>query len=204
MAFSDFRYPDVVAAFGLTERSVGDLFGHVPPVPLSPELTVMLPKNARVGLSINTEKSRSEWLIAPLLGEFFDRHIGFVNVHSGNWYDADPAAGLCGYCDFLLGHGPQSPAIVAPVLVVFEAKNENIFEAYGQCIAGMVGTQRFNRRNGRPTPTVYGCSTIGSAWRFLQLTDDVVSIDLTEYGWQQADRILGILTHMLGPLPVPA
>lgn len=106
--------------------------------------------------------------------------------------------------DFLFGRGPQRPLITAPVLVVFEAKNENIDEALGQCIAAMVGAQRFHRRHNTGIETVYGCSTTGDNWKFLQLTDTLVTIDLTEYQLAEGDKILDILIHMVGPVLEPA
>ena len=204
MAFSDFQYPDVLDRFGLTEQTVPDLFGGVPSVPVPSGFDVLLQRNAQVALSINTEKARSEWLIAPVLGEFFLRHAGVVNLHSGTWFDADPADGLSGYSDFLLGRGPQRPQLTVPILVVVEAKNENIYQGFGQCIAGMVGARRHAARRGVPLETVFGCSTIGTNWRFLRLTGADLAIDLREYLFSETGRILGILTHMLGPLPVPA
>jgi hypothetical protein len=204
MAFADFHYPDVLDALGLTERTVRSLFADAPPVRPSAELSATLRRNAMLALSINTEKARAEWLVAPILGEFWDRYGGTVNLLSGSNFIADPDAGLTGYCDFLIGRGPQRPLPTAPVLVVFEGKNENIYDAFGQCIAAMVGAQRFNRRHGTGVEAVYGCSTTGDNWKFLQLTGSLVSIDLPEYQLSDVDKILGILTHMVGPVPEPA
>ncbi|HJZ60476.1 MAG TPA: hypothetical protein VKE74_36370 [Gemmataceae bacterium] len=89
MAFRDFRYPDLLATFGLSYEPAADLFGHVPPSPPSPG--------------------------------FEDR-----------------------------------------------------------------------------------CVTTGTAWKFLQLGGTAVTIDLTEYTLSQVDRLLGILTHRIGPVPQPA
>lgn len=88
-------------------------------------------------------------------------------------------------------------------MVIFEAKRENINEGLGQCIAGMVGAQRFNRRNNAPIDPIYGCVTTGTSWRFLRLSGTTVTLDLVEYGLNQVDRLLGILVHMLGPIPQP-
>jgi hypothetical protein len=51
---------------------------------------------------------------------------------------------------------------------------------------------------------VYGVITTGTNWRFLQLAGSVVTLDLTEYPVAQAGRLLGILTHIAGPVPEPA
>jgi hypothetical protein len=174
-------------------------------LPCPPELVTTLRRNARLALAINTEKAQAEWLIAPILVEFWDRYAGTLTLLSGTTFFAtDPAGGLIGYVDFLFGRGPQRPLITAPVLIVYEAKNENIDEAFGQFIAAIVGAQRFNRRHNIGIETVNGCSTTGDNGKCLQLTDTLVTIDLTEYQLAEVEKILGILTHMVGPVPEPA
>ncbi len=90
---------------------------------------------------------------------------------------------------------------MAPVAVVVEAKRDNFESGYGQCIAGMAGAQRFNRREGNGIESVYGAVTTGSLWRFLHLGGPVVTFDLVEYTIAQVDRLLGILTSIVGPAP---
>ncbi|WP_310427473.1 hypothetical protein [Chamaesiphon sp. VAR_48_metabat_135_sub] len=45
--------------------------------------------------------------------------------------------------------------------------------------------------------TIYGVVTSGTVWRFLQLTRQVVSIDLTDYPLLPVDNVLGVLVWML-------
>ena len=45
-----------------------------------------------LALSINTEKARSEWLIAPLLAEVWERAAPRVSLYSGLDFNVDPAA----------------------------------------------------------------------------------------------------------------
>jgi hypothetical protein len=68
----------------------------------------------------------------------------------------------------------------------------------------MVGAQRFNLRHSAPADPIYGCVTTGTAWKFLQLSGTMLTHDLAEYTLAQVDRILGILAHMVGPVPQPA
>lgn len=150
---------------------------------------------------VHTEKARSEWLVAPLLLDLWERSGGAVNVYSGAELVADEAAGLSGFCDFLIGRGPQLPRPRAPLAVVFEAKNDSIPGGYGQCIAAMVGLQRLNRNEGREVATVYGCVTTGTDWRFLTLAGSALTFDMQVYDYSQPDRILGILVHIVGPIP---
>lgn len=119
-------------------------------------------------------------------------------------FDADPEAGLTGACDFVVCRAPQQSVVIAPTLILIEAKRDGIPNGLGQCLAGMVGAQRFNRREGTPVDPVHGCVTTGSNGRFLRLAGSVVTLDPTEYTIGQADKLLGILVHMVGPPPAPA
>jgi hypothetical protein len=204
MAFPDFRYPELLTTFGLTSEPSADLFEGVPAVAPPAGLTDSLAISARLAATVNTEKARSEGMIAPVLTAFWWRYRGRIGLYSGLEFDADAAAGLTGYCDFLVSRSPQQPYITPPAVVIFEAKRENINEGLGQCVAGMVGAQRYNRRHTTPVDPVYGCVTTGTAWKFLRLSGTVLTLDLVEYGLPQVDRILGILAHMIGPVPQPA
>jgi hypothetical protein len=204
MAFSDFHYPELLNTFGLTSEPAVGLFAAIPPSPPSPELQNRLDVGAPLAAMLNTEKARSEGMISPVLVDFWWRYRGRIGLYSGNDFDADSSAGLSGYCDFLISRVPQQPFVTPPVVVVVEAKRENINEGLGQCIAAMVGAQRFGRKSSNASEPVYGCVTTGTAWKFLQLDGSKVRIDLTEYTLSQVDRILGILVHMIGPIPQPA
>lgn len=203
MAFRDFPYPDVITQFALTESSA-DLFPGVPELPASAALQTFLGTNLTLANLINTEKARSELLVAPVLSELWSRAGGRINLFSGTEFPADPDAGLTGFIDFLIGLGPQLPRVSTPVVVVFEAKRDNIAEGYGQCIAAAVGAQRFNHRAGRTVDTIYGCVTTGINWKFLRLEGNCVTFDMSEYTIQQPGRVLGLLAHMIGLPPAPA
>ena len=201
MAFSDFKYPDVLREFGLIWQSTEDLFVGVPGIPPTPGLRDSMIALARLATTINSEKARSEWMIAPLLGDFWSRYHSQISLFSGVDFDADPAAQLTGDCDFILTRAPQQPQIISPVMVILEAKRENINDGLGQCIAGMLGAQRFNQRNNTPIDPIYGCVTTGSLWKFLKLSGKTVAFDPGEYYYSQPELLLGILTHIVGPPP---
>ncbi len=201
MSYGDFDLPRVQTDFGLTVQTALDLFAQVPPVAPDPALEAMLTRQIRLALAINTEKARSEWLIAPLLGEVWRLGEGRVSVHSGVPLDVDPVAGLSGRCDFLIGRPPQLHYVTAPLLVIIEAKNEDIAGGLGQCAAAMVAAQRFNRQHQTGIDTIHGCVSDGTEWKFLRLAGTALTIDLTEYHIHQADRILGILLHLVGMSP---
>jgi hypothetical protein len=199
MSYSDFTLPKVQADFGLTVATERNLFQHVPPAAIPPGLRDALAEQAGLALAINTEKARSELLIAPLLLELWRRAEGRVAVWSGVPLDVDSAAGLNGRCDFIVGRPPQLHYVTAPVLVILEAKNEDIAGGLGQCAAALVGAQRFNRQPQSGIETVFGCVSSGSEWKFLRLDGTTLTIDLTEYHIRQADQLLGILLHLTLP-----
>jgi hypothetical protein len=198
MAFSDFHYPDVLDTFSLREDSA-DLFAGVPELTPSAPLLAILPVNWEMANLMNTEKARSELLVAPLMSELWGRFPRRLNLHSGVEFAADPPERLSGYVDFIVGRGPQLPRISPPVLLAFEAKRDSIVDGYGQCIAAMVGAQRFNRRANLPTDPMYGCVTTGSVWKFLRLRGDELSFDAPEYTIHQLGRLLGILAFICVP-----
>ena len=198
MAFSEFQYPDVLTQFALTYHAVDDLFAGVPSVTPLASTREALATSTRLASILNNEKARSEWMIAPILGDFWGRYHGQIGLYSGVDFQADPAAGLSGYLDYAFCRGPQNVSISPPTLLVFEAKRENINEGLGQCVAGVVGAQRFNRRHGIDEPNLYGCVTTGTAWRFLRLNGTTLTVGLNEYTIDQIDRLLGIFASIMG------
>jgi hypothetical protein len=204
MAYSDFTLPQVLQTFRLTAQTTLNLFAQVPDAPASPTLRDFLDKNFTLALLINTEKARSEWLIAPVLGEVWQRCGGQISLYSGVDFNVDPEEGLTGWCDFLFGRGPQLPYVTAPAVCIVEGKNESIAGGLAQCAAEMVAAHRFNQRERNGIDTVYGVVTTGSSWKFLRLQPPVLAIDLHEYLISRVERILGILLHIVGPLPQPA
>jgi hypothetical protein len=73
------------------------LFRGIPGVSRTPAFRERLDAFARLAATVNTEKARSEWMIAPLLGEFWSRYHAQISLFSGADFDADPAAGLSGF-----------------------------------------------------------------------------------------------------------
>ncbi len=201
MAFSDFAYPDVLTQLSLQYAPPEDLFAGVPPLAPTQGLALSFPAALQLAEFVSTEKARSEWMIAPLLADFWGRYGGRIGVYSGMTFAADPPNGLVGVCDFLVSRGPQQTAVTPPVVVIFEAKNESIAGGLGQCVAAMVGADRANRSVGQPADAIFGCVTTGTAWRFLRLRNNTVTLDSHVRTIDHADQLLGILVHIVGPIP---
>ena len=113
----------------------------------------------------------------------------------------DAAAGLSGRCDYVLARSPQQLALTAPVCVVVEAKSENIVGGIPQCLAEMVGAQRFNKAAGGADEPVYGVVSTGMAWRFLVLEGTQAWVDRVEYSIQSPRRVFAILARMALGVP---
>ena len=163
----------------------------------SPDLQRILTENIPLALAINTGKARSEFLIAPILLELRRRSPTPISLFSGTEFTIDPDQGLSGFCDYLISLSPQQLMITAPIVAIVEAKNEDLKAGLGQCIAELVAAQRFNQREIHPVSPHYGIVTSGELWKFLQLTEQSVCIDLRNYEIHQIDQILGILLSFL-------
>lgn len=196
MAYTDFSLETLKQQFGLHVQEVDVLFTTVAPVTISDLLRQTLAENVPVALDISTEKARSEFIIAPVLMEVRRQLHARISLFSGVEFNIDIAQGLRGVCDFLLSLSPLQLAIEAPVVVVVEAKNENMKQGIIQCIAEMVAAQQFNQQR-NAIHTVYGAVTTGNLWKFLRLLKTVVSVDSTEYHISQVERVVGMLVTML-------
>ncbi len=196
MAYSDFTLQGLIRQFGLTIDETSELFSGVPEATAGESLLTTLQENVPLALAIATEKARSEFIIAPVLTELrrkLDRRIG---LFSGVEFTVDPAAGLAGVCDFIVTRSPQQLFISAPILMLVEAKNEDMKRGYAQCIAEMIAAQRFNIREGDERAVVYGVVTTGNLWRFLRLEQTTVRIDPGDYHIDRIGKIMGILLHL--------
>jgi hypothetical protein len=193
MAYSDFDLRTARERFALTLREDLDLFVATPEVEVDRQLREFLRVWSPAAVAMNTEKARSEMIIAPILMEAV-RLSGYqLNLFSGLSLDVDKDRGLNGVCDYLLALSPERFFLSHPVMAVVEAKREDITGGLGRCVAAMVGAREFNQREGLMERVVHGAVTTGSIWRFLKLEGDVVFIDLPEYYFHQLSKILGIL-----------
>src|SRR5262245_16031821 len=146
MAFSDFDLKTAIHSFALTEERDTDLFATVEPLEPSELLRVWLDKLAPVALGVNSEKARSEFIIAPMLVETKLRTETLVNVLPGVTFEVDKEQGLAGFCDFLIARSPEIYYIQGPIVAVVEAKKEDLIAGLGQCVAQMVAIRLFNER----------------------------------------------------------
>ncbi len=197
MSYSNFTLETVRTEFQLEFVESAGVFSNIEPVTPSAELTADLEKKVPVAAAINTEKARSELIVANVLFELreqFDRGISFF---SGIDFNVDPENGLTGVCDFLVSLSPMQSILQAPVIVLVEAKKDDPAPGLGQCVAEMLAAQRFNAEKGNDIPHIYGAATTGTEWKFLKLQEKRLHLDITIYQIAQCDKILGILSSMV-------
>lgn len=199
MAFSDYTLASAKRELGLRLVEDQRLFSVIEPVKISEFLRTALQKFVPLALAINSEKARSEWIIAPILAEVREQLGHQISLFSGIKLSVEPERGLEGYCDYLLSNSPEQYYLTAPIVTIVEAKKENINEGLGQCIATMYAAQLFNQRNGVVVDTIFGAVTTGTNWRFLQLTGNNVILDIDEYSVREIEILVGLLLSLIEP-----
>jgi hypothetical protein len=193
MAFADFSLESAVEKLGLTLRPRANLFAHVQALEIPSVLRVVLERWAPQALEVNTEKARSELIIAPILMEAMHLAGDEFGVYSGVSLDVDRERSLFGRCDFLLGRRSGPFLLGSPLLTIVEAKNEDIPGNLGQCVAEMVAVRVLNERKSHPVAVIHGAVTTGAEWLFLQLEGSAVTFDLRERFLDDVGLILGYL-----------
>ncbi|CAK0740282.1 conserved hypothetical protein [Gammaproteobacteria bacterium] len=198
MPYSDFTVRKIQADFGLEIIEKIGIFAHLEESQITDYFSITLEENIPLAVSINTEKARSELLVSNVLIEVrkkFDRKISFF---SGIEFNVDRKKRLVGYCDFLVSLSSEQLFVKAPIIILAEAKNGNIVDGLGQCIAEMVAARIFNEREGNKLSVIYGAVTTGVAWNFLKLQDNVIYIDIKDYSIEdRPEKIIGILSSMV-------
>ena len=120
-----------------------------------------------------------------------------MGLFSGVALDVDPGKGLTGVCDFILTKATRQFILSAPLVTIVEAKNDNLRNGLGQCIAEMYASALYNQQEGSTIAAVWGVVTTGSAWKFLRLENTTVTLDLKEYYIDNIGKILGVLQHIV-------
>ncbi|MGB5687611.1 MAG: hypothetical protein WBM35_17515 [Candidatus Electrothrix sp.] len=196
MPYSDFTVKKVQEVFQVKLRETTGLFADLPKKEASSHLLETLRENVSLAAAINTEKARS-LIIAPILVEIKKQHKGDLSLFSGVELTVDRDKDLNGFCDFLLSRSSEQLYVRSPIVMIVQAKNENIMSGLGQCIAEMIAAGIFNEREGESIDKSYGVITSGNLWRFLKLEGQDVHIDLDDYGIKELSEILGILSAMV-------
>ncbi|MEM9543026.1 MAG: hypothetical protein AAGA60_26485 [Cyanobacteria bacterium P01_E01_bin.42] len=194
MSYNKFTLDRVKTDFELTLEEERSLFPNPPELQPSALLQQILQAYLPLALAINSEKARSEFILAPVLADLKHQSDRTLSLFSGKEFNVDSERGLTGFCDFILSKSKEQLFIEAPVLTIIEAKNEDVIGGLGQCGAAMIAAREFNEKKKQNFPQIYGAVTTGNIWRFLRLEDSTLAIDKDEYYIKELPKILGILS----------
>jgi hypothetical protein len=198
MSYSNFKtLDDITQKLDVTIVSNDSLFKEVIELNTSSALMAILEETIPLALNINTEKARSEFIIAPVMVEIRRLLHRKVSIFSGIEFSVDETRDLNGFCDFLLSYSPNQAFLQVPVVCLVEAKNDNMKSGYAQCMAEMVAAQIYNAQRNYPINWILGVVTTGTNWRFLQLEGKLIRIDFDEYLISQIGKILGIFIEVI-------
>ncbi|RYE88983.1 MAG: hypothetical protein EOO37_05835 [Cytophagaceae bacterium] len=180
--------------FGIDVRGERFLFADVP-VPPSSWLLEALQRADKTGFG--SEKSRAERLVSPLLLELSScNHASFAAL-SGVRLAGDPTQGLDGECDFVLSFTRLREFVRAPIFCIVAVGYPDIEGSTARCAAQLLGAARFNERENKPIPALYGCVTTGIEWRFLKFENQVVTFDANCYLSNETAKLLGVLQQIV-------
>ncbi|MBI4850317.1 MAG: hypothetical protein HY819_00680 [Acidobacteria bacterium] len=194
MSYKDFTINSLKEKFKLNFFYDVCLFPEIVEYKIPDYLKLLLERYIFLALAIDTEKARSEYIIAPVLGELKWNYKNKISLFSGNVFNVDEKLGLTGICDYLISRTPEQYTITAPIIILVEAKNDNIKSGVPQCVAEMVAAQIFNQNQNNSVEDIYGVVSTGTNWKFLKLSGSNLYVDVIEYYIDTPEKILGILS----------
>jgi hypothetical protein len=188
MAYTDFTLSDLEDKFGvINERK--ELNFEANRIEPSQWLQKELVDSKE--MPIKSEKARSEWIVVPILKELRNLNSKFFTIYSGDNLVGDKEKGLQGECDFILSKDTKSYQISVPIFHVVEAKRNDLEEGVRQCSAQLVGAKKYNEKKGVQMEKLFGCTTTGDVWQFIEFSDKLY-IDNNKYYLSEIDSLLGV------------
>jgi hypothetical protein len=196
MAYSKYRNIQMVSKkFGIPVVPFSLFSENLTKIKPSDWLIMTLERMSEQGF--DTEKERSERLIAPIFAELRYRNLRQLTIYSGHELNIESDNDLNGECDYLLTLGNKVPDYIdKPIFSVVEAKRQDFDLGTGQCAAQMVGVVKYNEAEGSPLPLIYGAATDGVKWRFLKLENNQFWLDSKYYVINDLDELLGVLQYI--------
>jgi hypothetical protein len=96
------------------------LFPDASSFPAPALLTELLQRYVPLATLINTEKARSELMIAPVLVEFKLLAQQKISLFSGTEFTVDPQSGLNGRCDYIISLSTEQLMLSAPIIMIVD------------------------------------------------------------------------------------
>jgi hypothetical protein len=197
MAYSDFSLERITKIFGINIEERTNVFTAFDQLTVDAFFIKYLQNNIPLAQAISTEKAKSEMIIAPVLIEVRRLLNNKISLFSGIDFNVNIEQGLNGFCDFLISLSSQQLYVTSPVIALVEAKNDNLKQGFAQCIAEMIAAAQLNQSEGNNIKNIYGCVTNGNQWMFLQLTGNLVVVDLDEYYINQPEKIISVFVSLI-------
>lgn len=194
MAYSDFTLSDLESKFGMQHQKSRIDF---PSLLIEPSQKLIEDLEESANMPIKSEKARSEWIVVPILRELRRINDNFFTIYSGENLTADKEKGLIGECDFILSKDTKSYEISFPIFQIVEAKKNDLDEGIKQCASQLLGAKIFNEKKGIRTPKIYGCTTTGDDWIFLELNENHLTIDNRKYYLVEIKELLGVFQYII-------
>lgn len=193
LTFSQVTFKVLKEQFGSRAESVPFL-PNITPLPLPGWLQQYLAINPLVPTVTKSEKAISEVVIAPILVAVKEYCNGQIGIFSG---EPLSGAGLVGICDFIITTNPRAYLPEPPIMVLVQAKRQDLLSSIPQCVAEMLAARDINRLAGLDYPYTYGCVTTGTEWQFLRLSDDLAITDPGILYFRDLEQVLGTFVWII-------
>lgn len=199
LTYSQVDFQDLRELFSVEVRSASFLPQPITPLPLPGWLREYLGISPLTPAISKSKKAVSEAVIYPLLSAVKAHHAGRIGLFSG---EPLSSADLTGICGFILTTDPDSYEARPPIMVLVEAKRQDLLRAIPQCVAEMLVAQQLNQQAGIHFPAVYGCVTTGNQWQFLRLADNQAITDPRILYYSELEAVLGVLDWVVSQFDV--
>lgn len=147
-----------------------------------------------------SEASRSEAIIFPILKEVYKHYYERYSFWVQKALTVDEK--LNGTPDYLFGTKSElgKTYLETPLVIIAEAKKNDFEQGWGQCLAELIGAQKFNGTSGF---AVYGIVTDGKWWEFGKLKEDVFTKHKESYSVDHLANLFGALQAIFQAVSVP-
>ncbi len=141
-----------------------------------------------------SEASRSEIIISPLLREVYKKYYQKYSFWIRKSISYDEI--LSGTPDYLFSQRSElgKTVLEKPIVIVVEAKKNDFEQAWGQCLAELLASQKINDNFPR---AVYGIVTDGNLWQFGKLVADTFIKDSGNFTIDNLPRVYGALENLV-------
>ncbi len=195
LIYSQLTFQELRQRVGITVENEAFL-PAVAPVDLPDWLRSYLAINQLSPALAKSEKAVSEMLIAPVLSAVKENNLNTISLFSG---EALTLPGeLSGICDFIIAANPKAFLPEPPIMVLVEAKRQDLYSGIPQCVGEMLAARSTNERAGISFDAVYGCVTTGNEWLFMQLAGSRAITDPTILYYPELNKVLAVFQWIIG------